>query len=64
VILAESAVKYDWLTVLVLERASTDEHRRYGGVDTIEQLYRKRGAALLDDAMQALRALQLSDESS
>jgi Phosphotransferase enzyme family len=64
--MAASAIKYDWLTVLMLERASNQEHTRYGGVDTIEasELYRKRGAAMLDNATQALRALQLSDESN
>ena len=62
--MAASAVKYDWLTVLLLERASVDEHRRYGGVDIMDSadLYRKRGAALLDNAMQAARALRLHGE--
>jgi hypothetical protein len=64
--MAASAVKYDWLTVLMLERASAEEHTRYGGVDVIapSELYQKRGAALLDNATQALRALELSDQSN
>jgi hypothetical protein len=65
-VMAASAVKYDWLTVLMLANATAPEHRRYGGVDTIDpaELYRRRGAALLDNAQQALRALRLDRRRS
>ena len=62
--MAASAVKYDWLTPLMLERASAGQHRRYGGLETVNsaELYAKRGAALLDNAQQGLHALQLAEE--
>ncbi len=62
VAMAAAAVKYDWLTPLMLERASVAEHRRYGGTDVIgaDDLYRNRGIALLDNAEQALHALTLA----
>lgn len=62
--MAASAVKYDWLTPLMLERASESSHRLYGGSETVDSadLYAKRGAALLDNAQQGLHALQLAEE--
>ncbi len=62
--MAASAVKYDWLTPLMLERASATEHQQYGG-DTVsdsDEFFAKRGAALLDNARQGLHALQLAND--
>ena len=60
--MAASAVKYDWLTPLMLERASAAVHMQYGGAGPIDatQLYTTRGVALLDNAEQGLRALSLA----
>ncbi len=62
--MAASAVKYRWLTPLMLMRVSAAEHRTYGGAERIDaiDLYRKRGAALLDNALVGLRALDLAAE--
>lgn len=62
--MAASAVKYDWQTPLMLERAADAHHLLYGGAETAdpEELYAKRGATLLDNAQQALHALQLADD--
>lgn len=62
--MAASAVKYDWLTPLMLERASATEQKRYGGepVTDSDEFFAKRGAALLENAQQALHALQLADD--
>lgn len=64
--MAASAVKYDWLTVEMLMNASDDEHRTYGGGGSIDSatLYQRRGVALLDNAMQALRALDMADRAT
>ena len=60
--MAASAVKYDWLTPLMLERASDAEHQRYGGDSVVDpdEFFAKRGAALLENAQQGLYALQLA----
>ena len=60
--MAASAIKYDWLTPLMLERASATVHMQYGGTGSIDatELYTKRGLALLDNAEQGLRALRLA----
>ena len=44
-----SAVKYDWLVPLLLERADQQQYD-YGGLDPVdpEERYRERGAALLE----------------
>jgi hypothetical protein len=57
--MAASAVKYDWLTPLMLSRAGATAHKKYGGTDDVdaEFLYRERGTALLDNARTALSAL-------
>ena len=62
--MAASAVKYDWLTPLMLERTSTTEHQSYGGgaVTDPDEYFAKRGAALLDNARQGLHALQLAND--
>ena len=62
--MAASAVKYDWLTPLMLERASATEQKRYGGkpVTDSDEFFAKRGAALLENAQQALHALHLADD--
>ena len=62
--MAASAVKYDWLTPLMLERASDTEHQRYGGDAVADPgaFFAKRGAALLDNAQQGLHALQLAND--
>ncbi len=59
-----SAVKYDWLTPVMLASASTVNHVRYGGTETIDPdyRYRERGLALLHNARRARRALTLADE--
>ena len=60
--MAASAVKYDWFTPLMLEQACRTEHHRYGGdaVTDSDEFFAKRGAALLENAQQALHALQLA----
>ena len=60
--MAASAVKYDWFTPLMLEQACVTEHQRYGGdaVADSNEFFAKRGAALLENAQQALHALQLT----
>ena len=60
-----SAVKYDWLTPLMLANASAARHLRYGGMD--EEIdatfrFRDRGAALLFNAQRAALALDLAEE--
>jgi Phosphotransferase enzyme family len=59
-----SAVKYDWLTALMLERASAARQMKYGGTDEVDPvfLYRERGEALLFNAQRAAAALALADE--
>lgn len=55
-----SAVKYDWLTPQLLERASASTHLRYGGVEEIDakHLFRERGLALEFSLSRALKALE------
>jgi hypothetical protein len=59
-----SAVKYDWLTPLMLSKASATTHKTYGGTDEIDavHLYRERGAALLFNARRAIGALGLATQ--
>jgi Phosphotransferase enzyme family len=59
-----SAVKYDWLTPLMLSKASATTHKTYGGADEIdaEVLYRERGEALLLNARRAIEALELATQ--
>ncbi len=54
-----SAVKYDWLTPLLLERALRTTHLRYGGQDKVDAhfLYQERGLALEFALGRALQAL-------
>ena len=56
-----SAVKYDWLVLWMLERASTEQHD-YGGRDPIdaEERYRERGLVLLELTRWAQRARELA----
>lgn len=62
--MAASAIKYDWLTPLMLERASDTEHQYYGGAKVTDsaEFFTKRGAALLENARQGLYALQLAND--
>ena len=60
-----SAVKYDWLTPLMLAHASAARQVRYGGMDTeIDATFRfrERGEALLFNARRGAMALDLADE--
>jgi hypothetical protein len=54
-----SAVKYDWLIPLLLERASASTHMRYGGTEEVDAkfLFRERGLALEFALTRALMAL-------
>ena len=62
--MSASAVKYDWLTPLMLERAADAEHQRYGGDTVVDPgaFFAKRGAALLENAQQGLHALELAND--
>lgn len=62
--LLASAVKYDWLTPLMLERASQSQQLRYGGTEQIDAdyLFRQRGLGLLDNARRAERAISLAKD--
>jgi thiamine kinase-like enzyme len=57
-----SAVKYDWLTPLMLTAASAERQVRYGGDEEIDADYRfrERGLALLHNAQVARRAIDLA----
>jgi hypothetical protein len=57
-----SAVKYDWLTVLCLEHASTDEHLDYGrdGRVDADARYAARAAGLALCARWAREADELA----
>jgi Phosphotransferase enzyme family len=57
-----SAVKYDWLTPLMLASASATKQMRYGGTEEIDasERFRERGVALLFNARRALAALDLA----
>ena len=59
-----SAIKYDWLTPLMLERATLEEHVDYGGEQPIspELRYAERGRALLFLAAWLEEARSLADE--
>ena len=60
-----SAVKYDWLTPLMLAHASAARQVRYGGMDEdIDAVFRfrERGEALLFNARRAAVALDLADQ--
>jgi hypothetical protein len=57
-----AAVKYDWLTPAMLGSASARRQLRYGGAEEIDADYRfsERGLALLHNARNAYRALELA----
>ncbi|HVE91302.1 MAG TPA: phosphotransferase [Actinomycetota bacterium] len=59
-----SAVKYDWLTPWMLASASAQTQLRYGGTEEIDAVFRfrERGLALLQNALNAQRALTLAAE--
>ena len=54
-----AGVKYDWLTPLLLERASQGTHHRYGGTEPIDAafMFKERGQALEFCLGRALRSL-------
>jgi hypothetical protein len=57
-----SAVKYDWLTPLMLASAAATRQLKYGGTEEIDATvrFRERGAALLFNANRAVAALDLA----
>lgn len=57
-----SAVKYDWLTALMLARAGEPQHVGYGGAEAVspELLYRERGLVLSFLAGWAAEARELA----
>ncbi|MGW2290204.1 aminoglycoside phosphotransferase [Streptomyces phaeochromogenes] len=59
-----SAVKYDWLTALMLSRASDERQLDYGGGRTVEaeRRYRERGVVLAFLADWADEARRLADD--
>jgi hypothetical protein len=59
-----SAIKYDWLTPLMLASASAPRQLRYGGNEEIDAgfRFRERGLALLDNVKRARRAVALAEE--
>ncbi|WP_151475501.1 protein kinase family protein [Streptomyces albicerus] len=59
-----SAVKYDWLTALMLSRASDEQQLDYGGSRTVEaeRRYRERGVVLAFLADWAEEARRLATE--
>lgn len=59
-----SAVKYDWLTTLMLSRASDERQLDYGGGRTVEaeRRYRERGVVLAFLADWADEARRLADD--
>jgi hypothetical protein len=59
-----AAVKYDWLTPLMLSAASTQRQMHYGRAQQVDPdfRFRQRGIALLDNAKRARRALTLAQD--